>query len=367
MPPPATQTAARQPRRVRAVWSVRAGPSIVTRMSEPEELAALLRAVVRRRLGPPGDIAELRRLTGGATKASWSFAARVGTKDLPLILQLANPRAAAPGDPLAELPRVVGRDDAALMIAAASAGVPVPPVRVALDAEDGLGPGCIMDFVAGETIARRILREAEFAPLRADFAAQCGTILARLHAMDAASLPFLKSFGAAEQVDLYRRVYASLDHPQPVIELGLRWAADRLPAQRAPAVLHGDFRLGNLICGPDRIAAVIDWELGALGDRLQDLGWLCVKTWRFGGKLPVGGMGAREELVAAYERAGGVAVDVAALRFWEGFGSIKWAIMCLMKGQEHRRTGRRSVEQLAIGRRMEEPLHDFLQLIAGED
>jgi aminoglycoside phosphotransferase (APT) family kinase protein len=336
-------------------------------MGESEEFAARLRAAVTRRFGPPGDIANLRRLTGGATKATWSFAARVGEKSWPLVLQVASPRSAAPGDPLSELPRVVGQDDAAVMIAAAAAGVPVPPIRAVLDAEDGLGPGCIMDLVSGESIARRILREAEFAPLRTGFAEQCGTILARIHAMHTVSLPFLKRFGAAEQFDLYRRVYLSLDHPQPVIELGLRWADERLPPPRAPAVLHGDFRLGNLICGPARIAAVIDWELACLGDRLQDLGWLCVKTWRFGGKPPVGGMGQREELVEAYERASGHAVDLADLHFWEGFGSIKWAIMCLMKGQEHRRTGRRSVEQLAIGRRMEEPLHDFLQFIAGED
>ena len=337
-------------------------------METPADFAARLAAVVARRIGSPGDIAELKRLTGGATKATWSFVARVGAERLPLILQLANPRAAlAAGDPLAELPRVVGAEDAALMIAAAAAGVPAPPVRAVLGAVDGLGAGCIMDFVPGETIARRILREADFAPLRARFAAECGTILARLHAMDATSLRFLRRFGAAEQVDLYRRAYESLDHPQPVIELGLRWAEDHLPAARPPVVVHGDFRLGNLICDPLRIAAVIDWELCVRGDAVQDLGWLCVKTWRFGGERPVGGMGERAELVDAYRRAGGAAVAAAELRFWEGFGSVKWAIMCLMKGQEHRRTGKRSVEQLAIGRRMEEPLHDFLQLIAEED
>lgn len=337
-------------------------------MSEAEALAPRLRAAVARRIGPPGEIAALRRLTGGATKATWSFTALIGDEQVPLVLQVSNPRAAlAPGDPLALLPRAVGKDDAALMIAAAASGVPAPPVRAVLAPEDGLGPGCIMDFVAGETIARRILREPDFAPLRQGFASLCGAILARLHAMERAALPFLDRFGAAEQVALYRRIYQSFDLAQPVIELGLRWAEDHLPATRRLSVVHGDFRLGNLICAPDRIAAVIDWELAALGDPVQDLGWLCVRTWRFGGKHPVGGMGAREALVRAYERAGGTSVAPAELRFWEGFGSIKWAIICLMKGEEHRRTGRRSVEQLAIGRRMEEPLHDFLRLLAGED
>jgi len=337
-------------------------------MGLAEDLAPRLRAAVRRHLGAPVEIDDLKRLTGGATKATWSFAARIGADRVPLILQLASPRPAlAPGDPLAELPRVVGAEDAAMMTAAAEAGVPAPPVRAILTPEDGLGVGCIMDFVAGETIARRILREAEFAPLRQRFAEQCGGILARLHRLAPAGLPFLRPFGAAAQVAHYRRAYEALDHPQPTIELGLRWAENHLPQRHATAVLHGDFRLGNLICGGAAIRAVIDWELAALGDPAQDLGWLCVKTWRFGGALPVGGMAPREALLAAYRAAGGAAIDLAQLRVWEAFGSIKWAIMCLMKGREHRRTGRATVEQMAIGRRMEEPLFDFLQLLAGED
>jgi aminoglycoside phosphotransferase (APT) family kinase protein len=183
-------------------------------MSPAADFAATLHAAVARRVGAPGDIAELKRLTGGATKATWSFTARIGEQELPLVLQISNPRAAlAPGDVLAELPRVVGKDDAAMMIAAAAAGVPAPPVRAVLAAEDGLGPGYIMDRVPGETIARRILRDAEFAPLRRSFAEQCGAILARLHELPAAALPFLQPFGPAEQVRLYRRVYQSADHP----------------------------------------------------------------------------------------------------------------------------------------------------------
>ncbi|HUH83350.1 MAG TPA: phosphotransferase family protein [Stellaceae bacterium] len=333
-------------------------------MGLAENLAPRLQAAVRHHLGAPGEIGDLKRLTGGATKATWSFTA----DSIPLVLQLASPRPAlTPGDPLAELPRVVGAEDAAMMMAAAAAGVPAPAVRAVLTPEDGLGVGCIMDFVAGETIARRILREPQFEPLRQRFAEQCGDILARLHRHAPAALPFLRRFGAAEQVAHYRRVYAALDHPQPAIELGLRWAETELPRGHATAVLHGDFRLGNLICGDEAIRAVIDWELAALGDPAQDLGWLCVKTWRFGGKLPVGGMARREALLAAYRGAGGAAIDLAHLRFWEVFGSVKWAIMCLMKGREHRRTGRATVEQMAIGRRMEEPLFDFLQLLAGED
>jgi hypothetical protein len=112
---------------------------------------------------------------------------------------------------------------------------------------------------------------------------------------------------------------------------------------------------------------VLDWELAQLGDPMLDLGWLCVKTWRFGGALPVGGFGHRDELFAAYERAGGGPVDPAHVRFWEAFGCIKWAVMCMQKGLGHPPGARGSVEAVAIGRRIEEPLLDFLDLITGQE
>ena len=69
--------------------------------------------------------------------------------------------------------------------------------------------------------------------------------------------------------------------------------------------MHGDFRNGNLIVGPDGIRAVLDWELAHLGDPIEDLGWLCVKSWRFGdADRVVGGFGDLDELLDAYARGG---------------------------------------------------------------
>jgi hypothetical protein len=78
-------------------------------------------------------------------------------------------------------------------------------------------------------------------------------------------------------------------------------------------------------------------------------------------------MGRREDMLDAYDKASGYRIDPAHLRFWEGFGSIKWSIMCMMKGQAYLRGADRNVEQLAIGRRMEEPQADLYRLLAGED
>jgi aminoglycoside phosphotransferase (APT) family kinase protein len=342
-------------------------------MVEPADIAPKLRDAVARFLGPPGEVLDLRRLTAGATKATWSFTAQIGDTRRPLILQIST-SASRPEDPRAmidvkntapvKLPLLAGKDDAAMLLAAAQSHVPVPPVLAVLTADCGLGEGCITDFVPGETIARRIMREPGFAVLRENFASQCGEILAHIHAMDQASLPFLICLDGAKQITLYRDVYDSFDFPVPALEVAVRWALDHLPASSRTTVTHGDFRMGNLICGEQRIHAVLDWELANIGDPMQDLGWLCVKTWRFGGIQPVGGIGSREDLFAAYERAAGTAVDPAVVHFWEVWGSVRWAVMCLIKGLAHRRdAAHRTVEALAIGRRMEEPLFDFLESI----
>jgi aminoglycoside phosphotransferase (APT) family kinase protein len=340
-------------------------------MSELTDIEPRLRDAVARLLGPPGDIHGLHRLTAGATKATWSFSAQIGDSRQPLILQMSTSRSEDPGTRSdtnntahVKLPMLAGKDDAAMILAAAQARIPVPPVRAVLTADCGLGEGCITDFVPGETIARRIMRDPGFALLRENFASQCGEILAHIHAMDPASVPFLMQLDGAKQIALYRDVYDSFDFPVPALEVAFRWAQEHLPITSRSTVTHGDFRMGNLICGKQRIHAVLDWELACVGDPLQDLGWLCVKTWRFGGAEPVGGIGRRDDLFAAYERAAGTAVDPAAVHFWEVWGSVRWAVMCLIKGLAHRRDpAQRTVEALAIGRRMEEPLFDFLELL----
>jgi aminoglycoside phosphotransferase (APT) family kinase protein len=333
-------------------------------MSELGNLSTRLARVIARRLGPPGEVANLVRLTGGATKATWSFDARVGDETVSLVLQQSVARTHPPGDPMNRLPHVAGEADAALMMAAARAGVPVPRVRLVLAPEDELGAGHVTDRVEGETLGTRICRDARFAQARGRMAGQCGEILAAIHGIPPGSCQFLIEQDAAAELAVYREIWDSFDHPQPAIELGFRWAAERAPGPAGRALVHGDFRNGNLIVGPDGIRAVLDWEIAHVGDPMADLGWLCVRTWRFGGPHPVGGFGRREELFAAYEGAGGRRVDPERVSFWEAFGCLKWSVMCMMKGQSHRRGGPRSLEQLAIGRRAEEPLHDLLALLA---
>lgn len=264
------------------------------------------------------------------------------------------------------------REEFALLRAADDAGLPVPRVRWC--EEDGaiLGaPFFVMDFVAGETLARRLLRDAEYAPARAALPAQLADALARIHRIDvgAAELAFLPRPPADEtparaELARYEQIYRAITpDPHPVLELAFRWLARRPPAPRALGVVHGDFRIGNIIFGPEGLRAVLDWELAHVGDPLEDVGWLCVRSWRFGAdERPVGGLCARDAFFAAYERAGGARVDPAAARWWEVFGNLKWAIICIMQARTFLDGAVRSVELASLGRRVVEMELELLEL-----
>lgn len=331
-----------------------------------DEFASQLGAAVRRHIGAPGTIHDLRQLTGGANKTTWSFDAEVDGARRPFILQLSSMSVPDKDDPVLGLsPRLTAEEDAHVMIAAVKTGVPAPRVRAILEPSDGLGAGYVTERVEGETLGPRIVRDDNFAQTRGVMAQQCGAILATIHRIDRAEVPFLKQLDAAEQVAIQRKVVDYYGFRLPALELGLQWAAENAPRTSRHTVVHGDFRTGNLIVGKDGIRCVLDWEISMAGDPMQDLGWLCVKTWRFGGRLPVGGFGTREDLFAAYEKASGSSVDPAHVRFWEAFGSVKWAVGCLRMGiRGSEETG---VERCAIGRRIEEPLWDFFNLIEGRD
>jgi aminoglycoside phosphotransferase (APT) family kinase protein len=339
-------------------------------VSEADELAPKLQRAVLRHIGAPGTIHALQRLTGGAIKSTWSFDAECKGERLQLILQMGAPsRQVVASDAMSSVtPHLGAAEDAQIVTAARALGVPAPRVRAVLDADDAMGSGYVTERVEGETLGARILREPRFAKARDLMAGQCGTILARIHKLDPAALPFLKVQDAGSQLAAYTSIVRHYGLELPALEFGLKWVEKNLPAPLPPTVIHGDFRLGNLIVGEEGIRLVLDWEVGQRGDPMQDLGWLCVKTWRFGGPKPVGGFGERADLFQAYEAESGRHVDASRVRFWEVFGSVKWAIMCVRIALRYRDGGEElTLERAAIGRRIEEPLWDFLAAIEGRD
>lgn len=305
------------------------------------ELSAMLS-----RLLEGAAIHDLHRLSGGASRETWRFTA----DDRPLILQ--RQRSGDQRDMLVE---------AGVVRAAGDGGVPVPALIEARRQDDGVA-FMVLEAIDGETIARKIQRDDDYATARQRLVADFGHALAKIHALDPATIDGLEE---ADQIAYYTDVLDLLGQPHPVLELVRNWLIDTRPPTARTCVVHGDFRLGNVIVGTDGLRAVIDWELAHLGDPMEDLGWLCVKAWRFGGRPPVAGIGEYRELFDAYEAAGGPAIEPAVVHWWEVLGTWKWAIMCILQASVHLGGANRSHELAAIGRRVCENEHDLLLLLEG--
>src|SRR6266700_3195933 len=287
------------------------------------ELATALRAqlatALREHLGPVA-VEGLARLTGGASRETWAFdAVSAGGSRTELIL-----RRDPPGRP--SEPGAMSREARAIASARA-AGLAVP-----------------------EVLARTVL------------AGQLGAFAAGLHAIEPPG-----DFPHPDPVADLRSTLAGLGGYSPVFELALSALEADPPPARGPVTVHGDLRLGNLIIGHDSLRAVIDWELVHAGNPAEDLGWLCVKAWRFGAAAPAAGVGTREELVAAYRAAGGADISLDELRWWEILGTLRWGVICMSQAWAHLSGAHRSVELAAIGRRICEQEWDLLLLLAPDD
>lgn len=289
-----------------------------------------------------GPVSDLLRLSAGAHRETWSFADSDGRR---CIVQLV-----PDGDGVhADL-----ETETTILGVAAEAGVPV--ARVLARLPDGM----ILEHVEGESLPRRILREDRYEVARGGLAEQAGTILARLHSVAPDAVPGLRP------QDPINRCYEVLDRlnaSNPAFELALRRLYLTRPRSRPPAIVHGDFRMGNMLIDEQGIAAVLDWELVHLGDPLEDLGYLCVPAWRFGGPHPVAGVGRYESLLEAYREAGGGEVRLDELMWWQTASTVWWGVLCLVQAARHLNGQTRSVELAAVGRRACEQEWDALAML----
>jgi aminoglycoside phosphotransferase (APT) family kinase protein len=317
---------------------------------DPAVLSSLLAGRLTEVLGEPVELADLRRLTGGASRETWSFTAF--------------PRGGAPrrlvlrrDPPSTGRPEGMAREAAAIA-AAGHAGVAVPRLVDSGTDPAVLGaPYLISEHVNGETIARRLLRDPQYASARAGLAAELGRTLARLHSIPVDAVPELT---AADPLEGLRQTYDALGEPLPAIEIALRWLAKHRPDEVPETVVHGDFRTGNLIIDQAGLRAVLDWEVVHRGDPREDLGWLCVKCWRFGSPLPAGGFGTVEQLLDGYAEVAGYRPDPEGVRWWQIYGTARWAVGCRDMAERHLSGETPSVELAAIGRRVCEQEHDLL-------
>lgn len=291
--------------------------------------------------GPP------RRLSSGASRETWMLGV-TGRKDL--VAQLDRS-----GEGMIERP-----PQEPLLRAAADAGVPVPAV-VAFGTDDPvLGPSwTVVEAIPGQTDPAAIVAAEGTDAER--IVESIAAALAAVHRMpaDEGLAPAIE-----DPVAMLRGMHEALGQPHPVFELAFRELERTRPASTRRGLVHGDYRLGNLMVDGDAVSGVLDWELTHLGDPAEDLGWLCVRAWRFGRPdRPAAGLGSREELLAAYERHSGVAVEPAELSWWELAGTLRWGVITVMQADAHLSGAITSVEHAVIGRRTCEVEWDLLELL----
>lgn len=324
---------------------------------------ARLETVLKSRMSGFEALLACERLSAGASRETYRLTAQIGGLEKVLALRR-SPTGEASA--MGEGPGLTA--EAQLFAAARGAGVPGPDVFAILQPEDDLGAGFVMDWIDGETLGARIARSPDLADIRPRLARQCGEILARLHAVDLATTGLdkvLEDFAPHHAVMKTYAAYLELQTAQPMIDFTAKWLLANLPSPRPLALVHSDFRNGNLIVRPDAgVVAVLDWELAHIGDPMRDLGWLCTRSWRFGvSDKPVGGFGAYDDLFAGYEAVSGQPVERDAVRFWEVFGSFWWSVGCLSMAQSWRDGSETSVERPAIGRRSSECQIDCVNLL----
>ena len=321
-------------------------------------------AAVLAELGIPHADAPTRltRMPGGASRETWLV--EVGEdSDWRYVLRR---------DPPGAESLVSQAQEFELISLADRAGVPVPrPLHLEPAGGRFATAGVLMEHVAGESLAPRILRRPEYETARRALPAQLGKALAKVHSVDpdraadglGAMPPAADPIEVA--LDRWRSELEGIGEPLPGVEAGLRWLRLNRPEQARAGLVHGDFRLGNFIVDESGLAAVIDWELAHLGDPAEDLGWLCIRSWRFGNDdRQAAGLTSLEEFLDAYRAAGGGPIDSERVRYWEVFGNLKWAVICARQAHDHMTGLRPSHELASLGRRICEPEWDMLGLIA---
>jgi aminoglycoside phosphotransferase (APT) family kinase protein len=322
----------------------------------PDELRPALTAVLNPVLGDSVAIEELRVLTGGASRTTWAFTAVTESGPRPLIL-----RTGAGDDVHAGMEL-----EARVQSLAAATGAPVPGILAADDSPAALGsPYLICTLIDGETIVRRIQRGLE-ATGRAQLLQQCAAALAAIHRADAADA----GLQPEDQLAQWRHQLDEMNDTTATFEWTFRWLErhrDQLPAP-APTLVHGDFRMGNLIVDIETgtgLTAVLDWELVHSGEVYEDLAWFCVRAWRFGAprELAAGGLGSIDELLRAYEKESGTALDRSAFRWYLIEATLRWGIICRFQAERHLSGQSPSVELATIGRRVCETEWDLLELL----
>jgi aminoglycoside phosphotransferase (APT) family kinase protein len=312
-------------------------------------------------------VTNLCKMPGGASKETWAFdlfhIQDREEKVIPMVLRIER-----------SSPLPVSLDlkkEFYLLREVHAAGIQVPRPYW-LGNEDLGNPFYIVERIEGETLVRRLHREGRYEKARKAIPEQLGQILARIHriSLEDYNFDFLPwrsrtDSPALSELLFYERLLEKFSpDPHPALELVIRWLKQHLPPSRDKVLLHGDYRLGNIVFTEQGVQTILDWELAHIGDPLEDVGYISVQAWRFGqDSKPIGGIGLREDFYQAYEQAGGFPLDPESLYYWEIFGNLKWGIITILQTIPFLQGASKSIELASLGRKTAEVELQMLTLI----
>lgn len=332
---------------------------------EQQQLLENLQVYLSEKLQSPVQITDAKPLAGGASRDTWLFTISVADETQKIILRRDLPTQMF-DDALSR------QQEFKLMSAAYEHGVTVAKMRWACEDETVLGsPFFIMDFVEGMSIGRKVIALPELASARTVLPQQMAQELAKIHSLDMSEhqLDFLvrPQEGRSPAEEAMHQMLTILDDlgvNNPVWEWALRWAKNHQPEPNQLSFIHGDFRVGNLLVDETGLTAVIDWEFGHLGNPDEELGYLCMRDWRFGqNDKRAAGLTDRETFLKSYEEASGRTVSRDSVDWWELMGNIRWGIICMAQANRHLSGEEPSVELASLGRRSAEMQLESLRLI----
>ena len=227
-----------------------------------------------------------------------------------------------------------------IITALANSDVPVAQtLGLCSDVEINDAPFYVMAYVKGPVLhdieAARVLPEAE----RSRLSEHVVDVLSALHRIDPDEVG-LGDLGRKEaylerQIKRWNKQWAaSKTHEVPAMDESSRLLTEKMPEQVGATIVHGDYRLGNMIVGDGRLSAVLDWELCTLGDPLADVGYL-LNSWIQPGEgeedtapTAVGGFSGRNELTSRYALATGR--DLSDINYYRAFSH--WRLAAIGQG-----------------------------------
>jgi aminoglycoside phosphotransferase (APT) family kinase protein len=271
-----------------------------------------------------------RRIVGGASRHTWSLDVRWkdenGTaQERALIFRLDPPSS------LLESNR--GTEYAMYRALYGLPGIPLPEPLLLEDGDAAMGmPFFVMARLGGAAWPQELLTPA-FEGRREAVVAQMFRVLGSISAVDYQSVGLIDVLPEPPVEDTWSTELARWertlhDHdlgPMPITQAIIRELRRNPPPPVShPTIVHGDYRVGNILFSPDGIVGVLDWELTHLGDPHEDIAWSLARNWRSGATpQKVGGALSPEEAVSEWEATSGMRADPEALHWWDLFSHVK--------------------------------------------